>query len=148
MILIAHRGNFKGRNINAENTPEYIDLAIKNNFDVEIDVWVNENGLFLGHDSPETKIDLTFLIDRKSKLWCHAKNLEALEFLLSNGLHTFSHDKDDYIITSHGIIWANVGMKLSSKTICVMPERADYRNTEISNCLGICSDDLTNYLIT
>ena len=38
MILISHRGNTNGKNINRENTKSYIDEAIAKGFDVEIDI--------------------------------------------------------------------------------------------------------------
>ena len=38
MILIAHRGNTIGPNIEKENHPDYIDEAIKKGFDVEVDI--------------------------------------------------------------------------------------------------------------
>lgn len=133
MILIAHRGNINGPNKERENTPVYIDEALALGFDVEIDVWVKDGQLFLGHDEPETPIDVNFLNERESKLWCHAKNLEALEYLLEHGFHTFFHDSDEYTITSKGYIWAHQNSKLSSNTICVM-------GTPTSNCIGWCSD--------
>ena len=39
MIFIAHRGNTKGPNKELENTPGYIDEALDNGFDVEVDIW-------------------------------------------------------------------------------------------------------------
>jgi glycerophosphoryl diester phosphodiesterase len=39
MKLIAHRGNTEGPNPLEENKPEYIEEAIENGFDVEIDIW-------------------------------------------------------------------------------------------------------------
>ena len=39
MILISHRGNIDGVNKLKENKINYINEAIKNGFDVEIDVW-------------------------------------------------------------------------------------------------------------
>jgi glycerophosphoryl diester phosphodiesterase len=139
-ILIAHRGNTNGPKHDKENTPDYIDNAILQGYDVEIDIWLIDNKIFLGHDNADTLIDLDFLIKRKNKLWCHAKNLDALMFLLENKLHTFSHDNDDYILTSNNIIWAFPGKKINENTICVMPERASYSHKELNSAKGICSD--------
>ena len=142
MILIAHRGNTTGPNPLLENTVNYIEDAIKKGYDVEIDVWVKDNKIFLGHDEPIHEISLNFLNKWKEKLWCHSKNLNALEFLIENNIHTFSHENDDYVLTSKGFIWAFVGKKLSKSTICVMPERANY---DFIECLGICSDFVSNF---
>lgn len=145
-ILISHRGNIFGRNISRENTCSYIDEAIEQGFDVEIDIRIVDDKIYLGHDTPDTEIEFYFLLQRKRYLWCHAKNLEALIFLLQNNLHCFSHDTDDYILTSKGFIWAYPGQKINDKTICVMPERANYDEQSLLECKGICSDNIVAYL--
>jgi hypothetical protein len=137
---IAHRGNLYGPNPERENMPEYIDEAISKGFDVEIDVWLISGQVLLGHDRGEHHINIQFLRERSGSLWCHAKNLEALVFLNKNGFHVFSHDNDDYILTSKGYIWAYPGKPITTDTVCVMPERADYTQDEIRNCVGVCSD--------
>jgi hypothetical protein len=140
MKLIAHRGNTDGPNPDMENRPDYIDSAAAKGFDVEIDVWVVAGEVWLGHDAPQYKVPVQFLYERAAVLWCHAKNLAALQFLLKIGLHTFSHDNDDYILTSKGCIWAYPGKPITAETICVMPERASYSLEELMNCRGVCSD--------
>lgn len=137
---IAHRGNTNGRDPTRENTPAYIDQALKDGFDVEIDVWVINGDIYLGHDGPETSIGLDFLELRKDNLWCHAKNLDALCMLVDKEYHCFSHDTDNYILTSRGFIWAFPGQDLNEKTICVMPERAQYSDKDLQSCVAICSD--------
>ena len=47
MILISHRGNTNGKFESYENEPMYIDKAISDGFDVEIDVWMTDGQLFL-----------------------------------------------------------------------------------------------------
>lgn len=139
-ILIAHRGNTNGPDQSRENHPDYIDEAIGMGFDVEVDVRVIDGAIWLGHDDPQYQITHQFLYDRASKLWCHAKNLAALQFLIKNGFHVFSHDNDDYIITSKGFIWTYPGKPVNEDTICVMPERASYTREELLRCQGVCSD--------
>ena len=39
MKLIAHRGNISGIDSERENSPDYIDEAISQGYDVEIDAW-------------------------------------------------------------------------------------------------------------
>jgi hypothetical protein len=140
MKFIAHRGNIMGPNTERENSPSYIDEAIDAGFDVEVDVWVDGGRIALGHDSMQYDILATFLFERAAVLWCHAKNLEALIFLTKNSLHTFSHDNDDYVLTSKGVIWSFPGRPIGPDVICVMPERADYTPDELKRCKGICSD--------
>jgi hypothetical protein len=51
MILISHRGNINGKQPDKENHPLYIFEAIKQGFQVEIDVWFIDGKFKLGHDN-------------------------------------------------------------------------------------------------
>ena len=59
MILISHRGNINGKINELENNPDYINDALIIGYDVEIDIWVINNELFLGHDEPVHNIDIS-----------------------------------------------------------------------------------------
>jgi hypothetical protein len=136
---IAHRGNVNGKNESRENSPDYIMEAISLGFYAEIDVWVINDKIYLGHDGPQYEIQKDFL--ENPRFWCHAKNHAALTMLVKMGAHCFSHDSDDYVLTSRGIIWAYCGKPLNEETICVMPENSNnYSEKDLQNCLGICSD--------
>ena len=143
MIYISHRGNLNGPKPELENRPDYVEQAIANGFDVEIDLWVNESGIFLGHDTPQYSVPKEWLIDRNSQIWIHCKNKEALSFAMQYDLHCFFHDTDDYTITSRGHVWAYPGKKsTSTKCIKVLPElswwemNAGWR----TQFVGVCSD--------
>lgn len=144
MILISHRGNTYGKEPELENTPQYIQHAVKKGYVVEIDVWGSNNGhLFLGHDTPDTKIGIDFLSSGNYVI--HAKNHLAIESLQYYNLHWFWHNTDDYTITSHGWVWAypdkpNAGRKC----IAVLPE---IHQTPIGGFAGICSDFIEDYAI-
>jgi hypothetical protein len=140
MILISHRGNISGAQPVGENSPEYILEAMSLGYDVEIDVWRVGGEWFLGHDEPEYAIEEAFLL--KEGLWCHAKNIDALEDLMALGVDCFWHQKDSYTLTSNGFIWAYPGRPLSSAAICVMPENQATENHDFSRCSGICSDKI------
>jgi len=140
MILISHRGNINGKDESRENSIEYINEALNSGFNVEIDVWYKDGEWFLGHDRPENYIVLDFL--KNDKLWCHAKNLDALDEMLNEDIHCFWHQEDDVTLTSKGYMWTYPGKKLTSKSICVLPEK---NNEELKKCLGICSDYVVNY---
>ena len=73
MRFIAHRGNINGPNPDLENNPRYIIQAIEKGFDVEIDVWKTD-ALYLGHDGPDHKIELKFLLNHKDHLWCNLRS--------------------------------------------------------------------------
>ena len=140
MYLISHRGNLNGIQKDMENEPEYINNAINKGFDVEVDVRFEDNKFFLGHDFSQFEINKEFLLNKK--IWCHAKTSEALVALDEIKAHFFWHQEDDYTITSKGYIWTYPGKKLLSKSICVLPEKANYKEI---NCLGICSDFIEKY---
>jgi glycerophosphoryl diester phosphodiesterase len=58
MKLIAHRGNINGPNPLRENSIDYIEEAISEGFDVEIDLRVEDNQCYLGHDDPQYFVKL------------------------------------------------------------------------------------------
>lgn len=103
MIFISHRGNLEGPRPERENDPTYINEAIESGFDVEIDVWVDKGVFWLGHDSPRYKVEVDFL--KTDRLWCHAKNMAAMERMADEKIHHFWHENDKYTITSKGIPW-------------------------------------------
>lgn len=142
MKLISHRGNLTGPNLGLENKTSYILSAIENKFDVEIDVWLRQGAIYLGHDEPQYLISKTFLDEYNSFLWCHAKNSEALSFLLENNYHCFWHQKDDYTITSKGFIWCYPKSEIVYNSICLFPETT---KQNIFGCIGICSDYIQSY---
>jgi len=46
MLLISHRGNIDGKQLNRENHPDYIEEALNLKFDVEVDVWYIDMNYF------------------------------------------------------------------------------------------------------
>ena len=140
MFLISHRGNIDGKKNKMENHPDYINAALKKDYDVEIDVRFKENKFYLGHDKNQYEVDEKFLLNKK--IWCHAKTSEAILALHKINAHYFWHQNDDYTITSKGFLWTYPGKKLLPNSICVLPEIVKYKEL---NCLGICSDYIKNY---
>ncbi len=147
MILISHRGNLQGPNKSRENSTSQIDLVLSLGLDCEIDVWIINKEIFLGHDSPMEMVSLEWLIERSSRLWIHCKNLDSLEFFVNSSLslNYFWHQNDDYTLTSRGFIWAFPGKPLSSSSILVLPElemdtSRDYLEFNQCSFIGICSD--------
>jgi len=137
MILISHRGNLNGPNISFENNPEYILSCINDNFDCEIDFWLFNNKLYLGHDEPQYQINLDFFNNKN--LWIHCKNNLSLDFCLKNNLRCFFHNNDDYTITNKGYIWAYPGKEFNSNLcISVLPEKNNFFIPK--NIYGVCSD--------
>lgn len=141
MIKIAHRGNTEGPS-DAENNPIHLILAISKGFDIEVDIWMNDDGIFLGHDFPQHLIDETFLEDIAEHAWFHCKNIEALGYFSHNmpDAKYFWHQEDDYTITSNGYIWTYPGKVATSKSIIVLKDKTDLSKYE--GVYAVCSDYL------
>jgi hypothetical protein len=143
MILISHRGNLNGKIEEKENHPDYIDEAISLGYNVEIDVWVNDGVLYLGHDEPQYGITHHWLNERYEHLWIHCKNVEAIEWFNSiSGFNYFWHEEDTLALTSMNIIWAYPGKQPIKGSIAVMPE---IHKDDLDACVGVCSDYINNY---
>ena len=140
MYLIAHRGNTNGIIKEMENSPKYIEDAMSKGFHVEVDVRYENKQFFLGHDLNQFEIDEHFLLNEK--IWCHAKTPEALIALHKINAHYFWHQEDDYTLTSKGFFWTYPGKKLMRNSICVLPEKSNYKKID---CRGICSDYIEKY---
>ena len=148
MILIAHRGNINGKVEKLENSPSYIDFAIEQGYDVEIDVWYHQHEFWLGHDEPSYEVSLKWLTDRKDSLWIHCKDLISIDMLRELQIHNkvdlnyFFHDEDDCTITSKGDLWVYPGKQPVKNSIAVMPE---WHDDDVSLCKGICSDNIIKW---
>lgn len=136
MIYISHRGNLLGPNHERENSPSYLIEAVEKGFQVEVDVRVIDNRIFLGHDFPQYEVDIDFL--KNPYFYLHAKNLGALQLLTENYMRCFWHQTDNYTLTSEGLIWSFPNQPLSKNSIAVMPEQCPEVNW--SEAAGVCSD--------
>ena len=148
MILIAHRGNINGKVEKFENNPSYIDSAIEQGYDVEVDLRYHQHEFWLGHDYAKYEINLKWLTDRKDFLWIHCKDLITIDMLrelqIHNkvDLHYFFHNDDDCTITSKGDLWVYPGKQPVKNSIAVIPE---WHRDDVSLCKGICSDNIINF---
>ena len=145
MRFISHRGNLEGAQKDLENLPDQIDKAISQGFDVEIDLWLHNGSLYLGHDGPEHKTSDRFLIDRSPNLWIHAKSIDTVSFLFRSDLNWFWHETDKFALTSKEIPWSFPEIFFES---CVVNQPADSskfwteRLHEKMNFHAICHDDI------
>jgi hypothetical protein len=139
MILIAHRGNINGPQPDLENSPGYISHAVREGFDVEVDVWYENGRYMLGHDAPKYEMGSYWLYH--PRLWRHAKNIEAFTRLRDADLRCFWHENDSYTMTSDGYIWAYPDKPLRGSGILVV------MGTEFPrvDCDGFCSDYVSRY---
>lgn len=141
IVYIAHRGNTLGPNPQEENKPKYIQTAIDQGYDVEVDVWAIDGKVYLGHDTPNYQIELIFL--KNERIWCHAKNYEALDLMMrhKDTIHFFFHESDKYTLTSKGYAWTYPGNPTPiQNAVIVMPELKLCNISQFATCYGVCSD--------
>lgn len=140
MRLIAHRGNIWGPSPDRENTVPYVEEALEAGYDVEVDVWSDGEGFYMGHDPLPMHHNLVsrdFL--EHPGLWIHAKSERTL-YALSNNLflHTFAGDRDPFVLTSHGFIWSITDQNLTPKSILM--HAGNLQGLAVPKCFGVCSD--------
>ena len=138
MKIISHRGNVRGPLADRENRPSYIDCAIGNGYDVEIDVRLIAGQLWLGHDEPQYKVEHSWLQPRKEYLWIHCKDLAAAKECWE--YQSFCHTSDPYTYTSTGKIWLHdLSMKIDNNVIIPMIDDIDYAPMK-GKPYAICTD--------
>lgn len=142
---ICHRGNLTGSIKELENNFGILIQRSIQGHRVEVDVWYHEQCLWLGHDKPEYKITLDWLVSCKRRL-IHAKDGKTFEYLLQEAgkraldLHIFYHTEEDYVLTNKGLVICYPGKPLLEGSLCMMPERASYSPVELQQSFAICSD--------
>jgi hypothetical protein len=147
MKLVSHRGNLNGKNPQLENTPEQILIALMGGFDVEIDLWVNDGNLLLGHDYGLYPIEESFLY--KKNLLIHCKNLSALLFCQElSWPNYFFQNEDLYAVSSDGWIISHSDAAFKKGTLLMLPEKYALKPSELKELklFGVCSDIIESYV--
>ena len=142
LSTISHRGNLRGPEPENENNPDYIDKAIEELYEVEVDIRFIEGNFYLGHDSPEHFVDLHWLKKRKDFLIFHCKNLPCL-YLLKDHFHCFWHENDAYTLTTEKKIWTYPNQQVGPDCIIVdlePPTLEKVKHWKAQGCYGVCSD--------
>ena len=140
MRIISHRGNLNGSDPTRENQQWAIDECISLGFDVEIDLWLENNKLYLGHDKPQINISRYFLFAISDFAWIHAKNFEEVSWLSVNktyNLNWFWHENDKMTLTSKQIPWCYPNNYIDGGVTVVFDDLLQ----EVSlNIYGVCTD--------
>jgi len=143
MNIISHRGNLNGPIPDKENRPSYIDCAIQLGYEVEVDIRYIDNEFWLGHDTPQYKIELSWMSIRKDRIWFHCKDKDSSIKLLelNEGFKFFCHSNDDFILTSTGHLWVHNLQGLINET-CIIPllSKDDILNYQNTPPAFICTD--------
>mgnify|MGYP003641066245 CR=1 FL=1 len=143
MLLIAHRGNINGPDPDNENTVEHVLKALESGYNVEVDVWKTDSGLYFGHDQPTNSLNMSDLQQYHNKIWYHCKDIKTLLYFTATNNIYFFHQNDDVTLTSNGFLWTYPEKQLTSKSICLKPENYNYIPTD---CYGICSDYISKFV--
>jgi hypothetical protein len=145
MKIISHRGNVDGKNIEMENSFEYLQSAIDLGFDVEVDLWIINNIIYFGHDKPHHLITQKEFNSIKKHSWFHCKNLEAITYCLNNkNIRYFWHQQDDFTLTSNGYIWTYPGKEITNRSILVTFD--EYPINHLVKPYAICTDNPRLYI--
>lgn len=141
MRIISHRGNIRGPVPGRENAPSYIDCALGNGYDVEIDVRVVNNEIWLGHDEPQYKVSFNWIFHRQFNLWLHCKDVESAK--LCRPFQSFCHTSDPFSFTTTKRIWLHdLSQKVDHYTIIPLLSKDDVNKDiyRIHDCYGVCTD--------
>ena len=138
--VIAHRGNTRGPIPDFENDPDYLIQAIKMGYDVEVDVWFEDEKIMFGHDKPQYYVRPDQFNKILPNAWMHCKSLKTLKhFLIFHpNQRFFWHQSDDFTITSNKYIWTYPNKDITEISILVdldLSSGADY-----DKLYGICTD--------
>lgn len=145
-ILIAHKGNILKRDIDRENTIEYIEHALRKGYSVEIEVYLQDNDFLTLSDDPDDVIDESFL--ENPKIYVNCVN-EACYEKLKNNLNIrcfYIYDDDEAYVSNCGetVIRNALGNKMVSKNRIVMfPGTYDEFKLQYKTGIvpfGICTD--------
>ena len=148
--LISHRGNTTGSIPARENTIKYISEALKAGYDVEIDVTLEDNIYYLGHDKPQEKIDIAFL--ENARLWVHCKTDITHQTLYKNPkVQCFQQTDEDSVFTSVGMIWSHSSSKKISpiRILTILGPVSDFYDKWGTDYkirpYAVCSDYVESY---
>ena len=141
MKIISHRGNIRGIVPGRENAPSYIDCALGNGYDVEIDIWSIDRQFFLGHDNPQYQVTWNWIFKRQDNLWLHCKNADAAK--TCGIFQAFCHTSDPYSFTTRNKIWLHdLSQTVDKNTIIPLLTSQDlkHHSTRIHDAYGVCTD--------
>lgn len=145
--IISHRGNIDGRILEKENTIDYINCAIKNGYEVEIDVRTKNGLLYLGHDTPDYLVDMEWMFNIIGKLWIHCKDIDSYKIVsnIKNSRY-FCHTSDSFSLISTNQLWVHdISLKLNENCIIPLLSIEDINNFSYTEKVhAICTDYVKN----
>lgn len=136
MLIISHRGNTEGET-QAENTQSAVDEALTAGFDVMVDVWWDSGQYMLGTNAPVESVAASWL--RRPRMWCRARNLEAIVAMQADSIHCFWIEDDAYTITSRNGLWCRPG-NFHPTGVTIVPGGPESVPATPGGMGGVCTD--------
>lgn len=138
-LFIAHRGNYAGIDLDNENKIPYLRNALSLGYGIECDVCFWNGKYYFGHDEPQEPVSEYILLSKKS--FCHAKDIQSLEYLNAIGANCFWHENDKMTYTSHGNLWCYPGVfPVTATAIWLDLLGIPLPKTIDQSIFGICGD--------
>lgn len=124
-----------------KSTRTKLATALELGLNVEADVRLFKNELWLGHNQPDYLVPKYFK-QYGDRIWWHAKDIPTICYLLEKGVNCFFHNTDECTITSRGILWIYPEKTLVNNCVAVIKGETSYTKEQLLQCHGICSDSL------
>lgn len=147
MYYISYQGIFDGSDYQNANTPPQISKALGAGFSVLIDVWRNNNKLYVG--TVETPIEVTERYIQGPRFYINAKNTDMQNWLLtqpSNLYPSYFHflastPPPPYATVSNGKLMTPGTVPINNDSIIFLPEIDDQSlfSTVKLRCYGVVS---------
>lgn len=142
-ILIAHLGNLDGRDEEQENTPAYIQSALKQGYAVCCEV-VYVHGAFVLPTKAGCKPLPSSLLSNQ-EVWFRANDAATIDALCGVNAHVIPGGAQ-IALTSVHYLWCMPGADLTPRSIAVYPEHANPGWLEAGEPAGLCSNEISRYL--
>lgn len=143
-ILIANRGNISGRQPEKENTPAYVQAALKAGYHACVDVIYHHGAFCLIAADRLITTPPSFFVN--PKIWSRAYDAMTLDALCGLGAHSLPNLIDGFTFTSAQFIWTLPGQPLSPRSIAVCPEEAPPNWFADCDIAGLCSNVVAEYV--
>ena len=150
MLYISYRGIFDGNNFQDSNTPKQLGKALSAGFPCMIDVWRQDNKLYLGNDQPITEVTEKYV--QGNRFWINARNTDMQIWLASqpsalypNWFYFPTMPPPPYVTASNGKLITPGTVPISNNSVIFLPEITDTAMFSTVNlkCFGITSSYLT-----
>lgn len=143
LILISHRGNLDGVQEDRENTPSYIQTALREGFAVCCDVIAQHGAFLLPTRAGYHKLPYALLSN--PQMWFLASDAITLDALCAVNAHAVPASSP-VALTSVHYLWCLPGADLTPRSIAVFPEEVNPAWLESGEPAGVCSNEILRYL--